>query len=294
MKAKKCWFLVLFAAVCGAVIVSSVLFASNDYEEKERLVSEEFKKLFKKIESESLVGLNGVGVSVAPLTLGVEKYGLTTQMLQTDTELQLRRNGIKIISDEDLAQEPGGPILFVNVLSKIYEELELAAVYVKVELKQYVLLKRDPTLVCSCDTWREEGVTLVLLKDFKNIRETVKDAVDMFCNDYLAANPKEYSADEKTPRHIETEVGQNFVIALGSNPTTGYSWRLAEPLPRMLKLQGKRYIPAKPQIIGSGGTEKWVFKSVCSGEATIIFEYVRPWEKKTPPVRRQSFSIVAK
>lgn len=197
MKAKKYWFLILFAAICGAVIVSSALFASNDYEEKERLVSEEFKKLFKKIERESLVGLKGVGILVAPLTPGVEKYGLTMQRLQTDAELRLRRNGIKILSDEDLAQEPGGPILIVNVLSKIYEETGLAAVYVKVELKQNVLLKRDPTVVRFCDTWREEGVMLVLLKDFKNIREEVKDAVDMFCNDYLAANPK--TKDEAKP-----------------------------------------------------------------------------------------------
>jgi len=62
----------------------------------------------------------------------------------------------------------------------------------------------------------------------------------------------------------------------------------------MLKLQRKRYIPPKVQKIGAGGTEELTFKSVRSGKATIMFEYIRPWEKDLLPARERIFFVVAK
>jgi inhibitor of cysteine peptidase len=93
--------------------------------------------------------------------------------------------------------------------------------------------------------------------------------------------------------YIEARVGKDFVIKLPSNPTTGYSWRLTEPLPDMLELSDKDYrTPAENRhLVGAGGVEEWRFKAVRRAEATLVFEYVRPWEKDTPPVERRSFTI---
>jgi hypothetical protein len=51
-----------------------------------------------------LPGLQGVQVEVGGLRPDLEKYGLTKQLLQTDTELRLRQHGIRIFTDEEANQ----------------------------------------------------------------------------------------------------------------------------------------------------------------------------------------------
>jgi len=95
---------------------------------------------------------------------------------------------------------------------------------------------------------------------------------------------------------IEVTVGEDFVISLDSNPTTGYSWQLASSLPAWLELIGSEYVPTptEPGIVGSGGVEEWTFRANAEGTATITFEYRRPWEKDQPPAERKTFVIVAR
>jgi len=95
---------------------------------------------------------------------------------------------------------------------------------------------------------------------------------------------------------IEVTVGQNFVISLESNPSTGYSWELATPLPAWLALIGSEYIPTPidPPMVGSGGIEEWTFRANAGGMATLTFEYRRPWEKDQPPAKRKTFIVVAR
>jgi len=254
-------------------------------------------------ERRSLAGLQGVVVVVERIDQKAKWYGLTEEALQADTILKLRRNGIKVFSEQERLQMTGIPQLYINVNVAVREEIGFSAANIHVAFKQAVLLKRDPTKSFMATTWKADDISMGKTSDLKGVREDVKALVDQFINDYLAANPKQQK-DTKKQRNryrdtieqegIEAKVGRDFVIALESNPSTGYSWRLAKPLPRMLKLQSKRYIADKPQLIGSGGTEEWTLKSVRSGKATIMFEYVRPWEKKSPPERRRSFSIVVK
>lgn len=74
---------------------------------------------------ETLVGLHGVHVLVDGIEPEVEKLGLTMAKLQTDTELELRRYGIKVISKEERSQRKGPtPCLYVYVLvnTKPYDD----------------------------------------------------------------------------------------------------------------------------------------------------------------------------
>lgn len=93
--------------------------------------------------------------------------------------------------------------------------------------------------------------------------------------------------------NIEARVGRDFVIMLPSNITTGYSWRLAGSLPDTLKLKGQDYkVPKQSKgRVGAGGVEEWTFTPLGKGTATLAFEYVRPWEKDTPPAKRQTNTI---
>ena len=92
---------------------------------------------------------------------------------------------------------------------------------------------------------------------------------------------------------VKAKVGEEFVIRLYSNPSTGFSWRLVEPLDEMLKLEGHKYIPPKVQKLGGGGTEQWSFKAARSGKATVKLEYLQPWDESSIGERR-TFTVLAK
>lgn len=149
-------------------------------------------------EKEVLQGLEGVHVFVEPIEPEVEKYGLTKIVIQTDTELQLRQYGIKVLTKEEWLSAPGMPLLYINVNIDIREERPVAPAVIRVELKENVLLLREPKRTYyGAVTWHRNEVVLVGLLRIKDLRGYVKDFVNEFTNDYLAANPKEIEAQSK-------------------------------------------------------------------------------------------------
>ncbi|MBF0169594.1 MAG: protease inhibitor I42 family protein [Nitrospinae bacterium] len=96
---------------------------------------------------------------------------------------------------------------------------------------------------------------------------------------------------------------ERFGVELPSNPSTGYQWRLAEPLEEeFVTLVGSDYQESDSDAVGAGGTETWVFRAVGQGTTTIRLEYVRAWEENPVPadtwrltihVRRGSVSCSA-
>ncbi len=94
---------------------------------------------------------------------------------------------------------------------------------------------------------------------------------------------------------IEVNVGQEFALALESNPSTGYHWELAQPLDEtVLAFLGSEYRPPEANAIGAGGPEIWTFQAVGRGGATISLKYVRPWETDVPPPRAATFPVVVR
>lgn len=82
---------------------------------------------------------------------------------------------------------------------------------------------------------------------------------------------------------IEIGCGREFVIALGSNPTTGYGWQASYD-DSMLELVEKTYDPGdKAQdVVGSGGVEFFRFKTLSGGGTEVTLVYKRPWEEPSP------------
>jgi predicted secreted protein len=98
-----------------------------------------------------------------------------------------------------------------------------------------------------------------------------------------------YTNPEKT---IRCKAGSTFSIVLDSNPTTGYQWQLADSRDgRLLKFINSRYRASKTDLAGAGGKETWSFKALSAGQTTIIFEYLRPWEKNKEPAKKTVFKI---
>ncbi len=84
-------------------------------------------------------------------------------------------------------------------------------------------------------------------------------------------------------RAISIGVNQEFIIALGSNPTTGYGWQESYD-EAVLELVEKTYKPgekAEQGVVGAGGVEFFRFKALKTGKTEIALVYKRPWEEKT-------------
>lgn len=77
---------------------------------------------------------------------------------------------------------------------------------------------------------------------------------------------------------IDINVGQEFVIALGSNATTGYSWQESYDA-TMLELVKWNYDEeAQEGLVGVGGIEYFRFKALKVGTTQISLTYKQPWE----------------
>ena len=93
---------------------------------------------------------------------------------------------------------------------------------------------------------------------------------------------------------INIGVNQEFVIALGSNPTTGYGWQESYD-ETVLELVEKTYKPgekAKQGAVGAGGVELFRFKALKTGKTEITLVYKRPWEEEA--VDQKVFTVTIK
>ncbi len=99
------------------------------------------------------------------------------------------------------------------------------------------------------------------------------------------------------PAFVNSEaiVGEEFLITLPANPSTGYSWE-ADFDENYLFLRNKDFVNSKinPEIVGAGGTEVFTFAPIKAGETTIIMNYGRPWESKPSETKVFKYNIKEK
>lgn len=90
---------------------------------------------------------------------------------------------------------------------------------------------------------------------------------------------KTYSDIDDT---IEVKVNVEFVIALDSNPTTGYSWKASyEASEFELISEEYRQDETEQMMTGVGGTQYLRFKALKAGNFEITMDYQRPWEDES-------------
>ncbi len=112
------------------------------------------------------------------------------------------------------------------------------------------------------------------------------------CGQNNTTGTMDYSEPAKP---ISVAPGDNFTIALESNPTTGFLWELAGKLdPSVVKFSGSTYVSSKSDLNGAPGKEVWTFTAVNRGTTTIPMKYSRPWEKNEPPVKTAVFTVVVR
>lgn len=88
---------------------------------------------------------------------------------------------------------------------------------------------------------------------------------------------------------ITIKKGEHFEITLDSNPTTGFSWMLAEDLDASMIEEIDNVYGSKasdndknPPLVGAGGIETWTFKALATGESTIKMKYCQPFDASNP------------
>jgi hypothetical protein len=219
MKTKKYWILAVVTAVFIPSIwlcIQGVVKAEQSVEDKknenqniinttDKFVSIDVSKIkFVGKGRDTLVGLPGVHVLVEEINPEAQKYGLTKQALQTDVELQLRRYGIKVISEEEMLRTKGMPYLYIRLNCVIRDPS--SAISIEVKLEEIALLTtRYPVMACSnATTWEKCIVAIVGVLKIETVREDVRDLVNEFINDYLAANPKKEPVEKKPKEEDNT------------------------------------------------------------------------------------------
>lgn len=145
------------------------------------------------VEKGSLRGLKSIYVLVEKVGGKAEQQGLTTSQLQTDTELRLRKAGIRVANKQETLDSNVGTLHISVTANPTQIVPNLYQVSIIVELLQDVRLVRDPaSTVFGATTYavsRSCGtVGIDHLRD--DVRNAAADDVDVFINDYLAMNGK--------------------------------------------------------------------------------------------------------
>ncbi|MBC8262651.1 MAG: protease inhibitor I42 family protein, partial [Anaerolineales bacterium] len=98
--------------------------------------------------------------------------------------------------------------------------------------------------------------------------------------------------EEDNGRLAELGKDQTLVISLESNPSTGYSWQVAEMNQDLLHQVGETEFEQMSPLLGAPEKQILRFKAVGAGQSTLKLFYHRPWEKGVEPASEFSIQVV--
>ena len=81
--------------------------------------------------------------------------------------------------------------------------------------------------------------------------------------------------------------GQQLILTLPSNPTTGFRWVVRDAAPGVLQSLGPEVYsnPEDAGLVGSAGQSTWRFQARQAGEGRLLLTYQRPWETGVAPAK---------
>ena len=94
---------------------------------------------------------------------------------------------------------------------------------------------------------------------------------------------------------VALQLGQEMIVTLESNPTTGYDWLIdTAPDTAVVESIGEpsyQPTPVASDIVGSGGNTSLRFSATGVGTTTVVLRYKRAWEDDTPDDRLVTLDI---
>jgi inhibitor of cysteine peptidase len=119
------------------------------------------------------------------------------------------------------------------------------------------------------------------------------------CGSQAGSGPVQVSPPEQVNltgsdngQKITLFAGQELIIQLAGNPSTGYTWEVSNLDASMFQQVGEAvFASSSPNLVGSGGIQTLTFRVLKTGPAALALVYHRPWEKDVAPLH--TFSITA-
>jgi hypothetical protein len=138
----------------------------------------------------SLAGVGGLHVHIALAGDDLATNELTEGSLRTEIEGRIAASGLRVLSADESAREPGVPWLFVTLAIQKATDARFYAWSLRCELEQRVCLERDRETCVSAATWSAHRFGSVGTRRVKTLRTDVQEATNAFVAAYLAANAK--------------------------------------------------------------------------------------------------------
>ena len=90
----------------------------------------------------------------------------------------------------------------------------------------------------------------------------------------------EFDHNQHIQKEVEIAKGENLVVTLFSNGTTGFSWDENAQIADMDIIQQLKHdvIRTETNVLGAADAEQWTFQAKNAGKTTVHLEYSRPWE----------------
>jgi hypothetical protein len=107
-------------------------------------------------------------------------------------EFKLKLAGIKVVTQEESSKLPGNAWLYLRLsYLRASGHIPIMACSTELQLKQTVLLERNPSLIMAATTWQKGGISVGSTKNpSKGIHDDTDQHTNEFINNYLSANPK--------------------------------------------------------------------------------------------------------
>ncbi len=91
---------------------------------------------------------------------------------------------------------------------------------------------------------------------------------------------------------VEVEVGEEIVLRLEGNATTGYAWQVTAEDPAVLSLRGGPDYESSSDADGAGGTYTFHFDALGPGETQVVLQYFPTWEEPSGTAGTFTFTAV--
>ena len=141
-----------------------------------------------------LAGLKSVYIQVEPLSPETEEKGIAAAQIRKDTERQLAKAGIKLLSEREFSRfriTGTYPMARLEIAIDI-DEIEFGGTRLNVNLivvraRQQALLAIKPAIRFFAITWQRQQITYS--NDVADVHGALRDLLNEFISAYNSANP---------------------------------------------------------------------------------------------------------
>ncbi len=92
-------------------------------------------------------------------------------------------------------------------------------------------------------------------------------------------------------KSITIELGEEVVVTLAENPTTGFRWSLETSHQAILELERTAFVPPTSAAVGSPGQRVYTFKASHTGSESLRMKLWRAWEGENSVCERIEITI---